>query len=290
MSLEKYIDRIANDYGQFLTQETEEPEVPYLYKYEDLDPRKDDLKLTELELKKRIKKAQRLIGMLNYVRARGRIDIEYTLEKISRFALYPHEKVFVTLRKLLKYVVRTRDYEITLRRGKIQTNTLMVTTDASLAAEFDMKSRIAGLIWYGDNLIFRFSKKSTLICYLSTEAEINVLNLSAKIANLLRYRIERPVKIAVKIEILTDSKATIGFLKQVYVKPRTKFIEIRIEKLKYLVHGPKVSLFKIEGKSNPADVPTKPISKERNDILKNIILGEIKVEQVKTDTILMVGE
>ena len=30
LSLEKYIDRIANDYSQFLTQETEEPEVPYL--------------------------------------------------------------------------------------------------------------------------------------------------------------------------------------------------------------------------------------------------------------------
>ena len=30
LSLEKYIDEIANDYDQFLTQETEEPEVPYL--------------------------------------------------------------------------------------------------------------------------------------------------------------------------------------------------------------------------------------------------------------------
>ena len=30
LSLEKYIDRIANDYGQFLTQETEEPEVPLI--------------------------------------------------------------------------------------------------------------------------------------------------------------------------------------------------------------------------------------------------------------------
>ena len=176
LSLEKRISKISKDYEEFLAGDKEESGVPYLQRYEDRNPRKDDLKLTELELKKRIKKAQRLIGTLNYIRTRGRIDIEYALGKISRFAVYPHEKVFVALRKLLKYVVRPRDYEITLRRGRIQTNTLTVAADASLATEFDMKSRIADLIWYDDNLVFGFSKKSTLICDPSTEAEIDALN------------------------------------------------------------------------------------------------------------------
>ena len=196
----------------------------------------------------------------------------------------------MALRKLLKYVIRTRDYEMTLRRVKIQTNTLTVAADASLATEFDMKSRIAGLIWFGDNLIYGFSKKSTLICDSSTEVEIGALNFSVKIANLLRYKIERLVNMTVKIEILTDSKATIGFLKQVYFRPRTKLIGIRIEKLKYLLHDPNVSLFKIEGKSNPADVLTKPVSKEKFDILRKIIQGKVKVDQVKSDATLMVGE
>ena len=290
LSLENYINKISENYEEFLAEDKEESEVPYLQRYEDLNPRKDDLKLTELEVKKKIKKAQRLIGILNYIRTRGRIDIEYALGKISRFALYPHEKVFTALRKILKYVVRTRNYEITLKRGKTQTNTLTVATDASLATEFDMKSRIAGLIWFGDNLLYGFSKKSTLICDSSTEAEIDALNFSAKLANLLRYKIERLVNMTVKIEILTDSKATIGFLKQVYVKPRTKFIGIRLEKLKYLIHDPNVSLFKIEGKQNPADVLTKPVNKEKFKILERIIQGKFKVEQVKSGAILMVRE
>ena len=152
-----------------------------------------------------------------------------------------------------------------------------------------MKSRIAALIWFGDNLIYGFSKKSTLICDSSTEAEIDALNFSVEIANLLRYKIERLVNMTVKIEILTDSKATIGFLKQVYVKPRTKFIGIRIEKLKHLLHDPNVSLFKIEGKSNPADVLTKPVTKEKFDIIRKIIQGKVKVDQVKSDAILVIG-
>ena len=65
---------------------------------------------------------------------------------------------------------------------------------------------------------------------------------------------------------------------------------IRFKKLKYLLHGPNVSLFKIEGKSNPADVLTKPVSKEKFDILRKIIQGKVKVDQVKPDAMLMVGE
>ena len=105
----------------------------------------------------------------------------------------------------------------------------------------------------------------------------------------MRYKIGRLAKITAIIDMLTDSKATIGFLKQVYVKPRTKFIGIRIKKLKYLLHDPNVSLFKIEGKSNPADVLTKPASKEKLDILRKIIQGKVKVDQVKSDAILMIG-
>ena len=157
-SLEKYIGRISKDYEEFLAEDKEEPEVTYLQRYKDLDPTNDGLKLTGLKLKTAIKQTRKLISYLNRISTGGRIDIEYVLGKISRFALYPHEKVFVALRKLLKYVARTRDYEITLRRGKIQANTLTVVTDASLATEFDMKSRIAGLIWLGDNLLYGFSK------------------------------------------------------------------------------------------------------------------------------------
>ena len=108
LSLEKYISKSSKNYEEFLAKDKDESEVPYLQRYEDLDPRKDDLKLTELELKKKVKKAQRLISYLSRISTRGRIDIEYALGKVSRFALYPHEKVFTALRKLLKYVVRTR--------------------------------------------------------------------------------------------------------------------------------------------------------------------------------------
>ena len=109
-------------------------------------------------------------------------------------------------------MVRTKDYQITLNRDKNKENKLVVATDASLATEFDLKSRIGGLIWYGNNLIYGFSKKSTIICDSSTEAEIDALNFGTKFfANLLRYKIERLVKKTVKIEVVTDSKQQLTF-------------------------------------------------------------------------------
>ena len=290
LSLEKYIGKISKDYEEFLAGDKEESEVPYLQRYVDRDPRKDDLELTKEDFKRKVRQTQRLIGILNYIRTRGRIDIEFALGKISRFTLYPHEKVFRALRRILKYVVRTKDHQITLNRDKNKQNKLVVATDASLANEFDLKSRIGGLIWYGNNLIYVFSKKSTIICDSSTEAEIDTLNFGTKFANLLRYKIEGLVKKTVKIEVVTDSKAAIDFLRQVYIKPRTEFMGIRIEKLKFLIHDPNVGLYKIEGKKNPADVLTKSVTAEKFGILVRIMVGAVNVEQVTSDTILMIGK
>ena len=114
LSLENHINKISENYEEFLAEDKEESEVPYLQRYKDLDPRNDDLKLTGLELKTAIKQTRKLISYLNRISTGGRIDTEYALGKISRFTLYSHEKVSVALRKLLKYVARTRDYEITL--------------------------------------------------------------------------------------------------------------------------------------------------------------------------------
>ena len=62
--------------------------------------------------------------------------------------------------------------------------------------------------------------------------------------------------------------------------PKTKLTRIRLKKLKYLIHNPKVTLFKIGGKSNLANVLTRLVTMERFDILREILLGKDRMEQV----------
>ncbi|KAK5963337.1 uncharacterized protein PWA37_004461 [Arxiozyma heterogenica] len=80
-------------------------------------------------LKEKIKWLQVLIGKLNYIRTRGRLDIEFALGKLLRLVLFPHPKVIKAVKKLLKYVYK-RDEE-----NKLD---ITVVADVSLGSEFDV--------------------------------------------------------------------------------------------------------------------------------------------------------
>ncbi len=86
-------------------------------------------------LKEKIKRLQVLIGKLNYIRTRRRLDIEFALGKLLRLVLFPHPKVIKAGKKLLKYVYDTRNIGITLKRDK--QNKLDIT-DVSLGSELDV--------------------------------------------------------------------------------------------------------------------------------------------------------
>ena len=53
------------------------------------------------EYKKKVKYLQELIGKLNYIKSRRRIDLEFPVSKIARLVLYQHKKVFEIIEKLL---------------------------------------------------------------------------------------------------------------------------------------------------------------------------------------------
>ena len=68
-----------------------------------LNPKNDELIMSKDEYKKKVKYLQQVIGELNYIRSRGRIDLEFPVGKIARLVLYPHKKVFEIIEKILKY-------------------------------------------------------------------------------------------------------------------------------------------------------------------------------------------
>lgn len=85
-------------------------------------------------LKEKIKWLQVLIGKLNYIRTRGRLDIEFALGKLLRLVLFPHPKVIKAVKTLLKYVNDTR-YIRSDEENKLD---ITVVADVSLGSEFDV--------------------------------------------------------------------------------------------------------------------------------------------------------
>lgn len=267
LSMESYIAKLQDEYPQIINDKMKKEIVPYVNNYI-VDPKKTDLILEKNEYKKKVKYLQELIGKLNYIRSRGRIDLEFAVSKVARLVLYPHKKVIEATEKILRYVYNTKNLRTEFFRESFgKCLDITVISDASLASEYDLKSRSGGLIWIGNNFFYGFSKKSSIICTSSAEAELDAINTADKIALLLKLKLEKILDDQIiELRVVTDSKPALDWLSQEYFKARTKFLGLRIERLKERIKDEQCKILKIKGEDNPADALTKPLP--RNKFLK----------------------
>ena len=276
LGMKSYITRLKEQYPDIINNDMKNMELPHVTTYE-INPKEDELILEKKDYKKRVKYLQELIGKLNYIRSRGRIDIEFAVGKVARLVLYPHDKVIKAAEKILKYVYSTRDVEMTFQREHINNNyTITVVCDASLASEYDLKSRAGGIIWLGSNFFHGFSKKSSIICESSAEAELDAINTGDKLALLLKLKLEKLTgQHTVEINLITDSKPALDWLKQDYFKARTKFLGLRIERLKERLNDKQLIVRKIKGLDNTADPLTKPVAKKDFEKLVQVLQHQL---------------
>lgn len=121
------------EYKEIVSKQKKTNSVPNLHKYA-IYPKTHKLVTEKSTLKEKIKWLQVLIGKLNYIRTRGRLDIEFALGKLLRLVLFPHPKVIKAVKTLLKYVNDTR-YIRSDEENKLD---ITVVADVSLGSEFDV--------------------------------------------------------------------------------------------------------------------------------------------------------
>lgn len=90
---------------------------------------------------------------MTYIRSRGRLDIKFAAAKVARLTEYPHKKVFEWAERIVKYLEQHKHNKLVLKKHVQDVPTLTMISDASVATEYDYKSRIEVHIWYGNNLI-----------------------------------------------------------------------------------------------------------------------------------------
>ncbi|CCH59650.1 hypothetical protein TBLA_0B08350 [Henningerozyma blattae CBS 6284] len=283
LSMKSYIDKFNNDfpllklkeYENNLTTEQKKDLTPHFSEY-NLNPNEDTLLMNKTEYKEKVKYIQKSIGMPNYLRTRGRLDLEFAVSKIARFAFYAHAKVIKAVDRLIKYTYVKRDLNVVIKREKKQPDEITVITDASLGSEYDVKSRIGGIIWFGNTFMFGFfKKKSSIVCDSSAECELDALNKGEKLTLHLKFKLEKLFKKNFKINIITDSKPVLEWLKKTYIGGRTKFLGIRIGRLKERLKDKSNFLRKIDGLENVADPLTKQVSSTDFKNLSKIMEGNI---------------
>ncbi|GMM54761.1 hypothetical protein DAKH74_013770 [Maudiozyma humilis] len=171
LSLESYItENITKKYPEIAKGTP--TEVPHFSVYK-LHPKTDKGDWKDEEDKKiKIKYLQKMIGQLGYLRCRGRTDIEFAIGKISRYTNFPHSRVIKAVEKIINFVINNANQKTILRQCQQENPTITVITDASLSSEYDRKSRIGTHIWYGNNILYSYSKKTSITCDSASESEL----------------------------------------------------------------------------------------------------------------------
>ncbi|CCK73020.1 Ty1/Copia family ribonuclease HI KNAG_0M01670 [Huiozyma naganishii CBS 8797] len=239
LDMRSYLTKLEEEYKNVIGDYGKIGKVPHVTSYK-IHPKEQVFEIDKTEYKRKVKYLQELIGKLNYVRSRGRLDIEFAVRKSCQLVLYPHPKVIEATEKITRYLFGTKTLGMTFKRDVNKALNITVVSDASWNTEFDLKSRAGAAIWLENNFFYGFSKKSTIVCDSSAESELDALNMAEKIALFLKFKLEKicPNKKR-KITLITDSAPALGWLKQDYYKPHTKFIGLRVERLKERVDDPK---------------------------------------------------
>ncbi|XP_043263425.1 secreted RxLR effector protein 161-like [Colletes gigas] len=135
-----------------------------------------DVKMDNYETSKRcnIKDYQELMGRLMFLSAHTRPDISYALNCLSQFNTDPREMHMTGLKRVLRYLRGTIDYQLTFG-NKCSRNEIVCETDASWDKTRDAKSFTGVLIYRNSDLIFWKCKKQTVVALSSTESEMEAM-------------------------------------------------------------------------------------------------------------------
>jgi len=279
LSLEAYINSIEKNWISELDK-IKTTKIPHIQNYEII--RDATRALKDSDRNKQIKILQKLNGVLNYIRSRCRYDVEFAANKLARSINYPQEKTFKMGYKILKYLCNSKDLQLTFNRETEKEPSIVVLTDASLGSEYDNKSRIGIMVWFGNNLYKVISRATSSIRVSSTEAELDAMFVGHKEGLLLKRTLnELNVKSAEKVVMITDSKPGMQFLgKQYKSKKRDKFLDLKLDKLSEQVQENKLELLKIEGTNNLADILTKPVTSESFERLNRCIENTMNSKDV----------
>lgn len=275
LSLESYITRWEKELAGKLHKRRYN--TPYPSKY-NFNPLFDKIECGEQERLQTVENLQHIVGRLNYIRSRGRLDIEYATGKVARLTKYPDVNIVQWAERILNYLVQHKHVGITIKKDNNKNKKITVLTDASVGDEYDFKSRIGVHIWYGKNLLVSYSAQTTKACNSSPEAELYGIHSGTEQALILKNKLESITNKKIKLSVVTDCQPAIDWIKNPYVKDRKKSITLQLVRLKDEIDKNNIDVYKIRGENNVADEHTKIVTAKKFQNLIQILNGKLTPE------------
>lgn len=186
-----------------------------------------------------------IIGKLQFIATHLRYDIACYVSLLAQFSGKANETNIHAAKKLLTYVVRTRDFKISYRHEPHPR--IVAYSDASYASDHGRKSRSGYIVFHQGNIVSWRSTRQDIIALSSMEAEL--ISLVTCIQHLTRA--QRPSIVH------CDNTAAIQYLTTNRITNRTKHIDVRIKWIQEKIVNKEVNLQYICSQSNIADLQTR---------------------------------
>lgn len=212
------------------------------------------------------------VGNLLYLSTRTRPDIAFSVNSSSRYMENPMKEDEINVKRIMKYLVGSKNLGIVYNKTEEEPK-IEAFCDADYAGDMETRRSTTGyIILYGGGPISWCSRRQPLVAMSSTEAEYIAAADCCKEVLYLKSLIEELTQTTVKANLNIDNQSAITLIKSGVVNRRSKHIDVRYHFIHERVVSGEISVKYCHTNKQIADCLTKPLSKAKFGVFKDMIV------------------
>jgi len=214
-----------------------------------------------------------VIGKLNFLEKSTRCDLSYSVHQCARFAADPKQLHATAVKRIVKYLLATRDKGLILNPQK---HSFDCWVDASFVGNWDRvnadvdpstaRSQSGFIIMYGGCPLVWASKLQREVALSTTEAEYNALSESLRHVIHLMELTDETRRIgwtvadnppAIHCKVMEDNSGALEMARLPKMHPRTKHLCVKMHHFRDHVRRGLISIHQVPTAYQLADIATK---------------------------------
>ena len=207
------------------------------------------------------------VGMLLYLVKHSRPDIANAVRELSKVMDKPTPYAMKELKRVIKYVIDTKDYGLKMHPNKLTSDglfQLMLYSDSDWAGDKETRTSVTGysIFLQGCPISWK-SKAQSSVTLSSSEAELMALSEATKEIRFI-YELLMSMDVKVKLPIIcrVDNVGAIFMSENVTATPKSKNIDTKAKFVTQFVADGFLKVIFVKTAENTADIFTKNVSTE----------------------------